>query len=150
MPQSFCQLYAHLVFSTKGRRTWIDDAIRPAMHAYISGALHHLGCADILVGGTADHVHVLCAMAKTVSAVEMVQKTKQSSSRHLKPLGTTYRDFSWQRGHALFAVSPTAVPSARAYIENQAEHHRHVSFQDEFLAILRRAGAQWDDRYVWD
>ena len=150
MPQSFCQLYAHLVFSTKNRQGWLDDAVRPSVHACLAAILHRLGASDVLVGGAVDHVHILSALPKTVAATTVVQRVKQDSSKQIKTFGRAYGDFCWQRGYGLFAVSPTAIRAVRSYIGKQEEHHRTVSFQEEFLAILRKAGATWDERYVWD
>ncbi|HEY2760238.1 MAG TPA: transposase [Pirellulales bacterium] len=59
-------------------------------------------------------------------------------------------NFQWQSGYGAFAVSYSNIDHVKSYLANQAEHHRRVSFQEEFLELLRRHNLQWDERYVWD
>ncbi len=150
MPQSFCQLYGHLVFSTKLRDRWLDANVRADVHAYLAGALRKMECADVHIGGTDDHVHALFLLSKKVAPVTLVQELKQESSKHIKMLSPEHGDFAWQRGYALFSVSPTARDAVRRYIANQEEHHRHATFQDELRGLLKKAGLEFDERYVWD
>jgi putative transposase len=86
MPQSFTKLYAHLVFSTKDRIAILDDQIRPRVHAYIASMVRGLESPYVVVGGVADHVHILFDMGKLhapVEFVEQVSASRQSSLRHL-------------------------------------------------------------------
>ena len=137
MPQSFCQLYGHLIFSTKDRQRWLDDNIRPDIHAYLAGTLRELSCADVAVGGPDDHIHALFLLPKKIAPMTLIQDLKQNSSKHAKTLGAVYEHFAWQRGYALFSVSPPARDAVRAYIAKQVEHHREVSFQDELRSLCR-------------
>ncbi len=106
MPQSFCQLYGHLVFSTKNRQCWLDDKVRDDIHAYRAGILRGLSCADVHIGGPDDHVHALFLLPKMTAPATLVQELKQSSTKHAKTLGSQCGAFAWQRGYALFPVSP--------------------------------------------
>jgi hypothetical protein len=36
-----------------------------------------------------------------------------------------------------------------AYITSQKEHHRRLTFKDEFRAFLKKHGIEYDERYVW-
>ncbi len=150
MPQSFCQLYGHLVFSTKLRQRWLDRNLRIEVHAYLAGTLRKMECADVHLGGPDDHIHALFMLSKKTTPVALIQELKQSSSKHIKALSPEHGDFAWQRGYALFSVSPTARNAARRYIENQEEHHRHATFQDELRELLKKAGLEFDERYLWD
>ncbi|MCF7854864.1 MAG: IS200/IS605 family transposase [Candidatus Pacebacteria bacterium] len=150
MPQSFCQIYGHLVFSTKLRHRWLDVNLRAELHAYLAGALRKMECADVHIGGTDDHVHALFLLSKKVAPVTLVQELKQSSSKHIKTLSSEHGVFAWQRGYALFSVSPTARAAVRRYIEKQEEHHRHATFQDELRELLKKAGLKFDECYLWD
>ncbi len=150
MPQSFAQLYAHLVFSAKNRERWLNDEIRPRVHAYIAGIVRGLDARYVVVGGVADHVHVLFDMGKMHAAVDFVSEVKRESSKFVKTLGNQYRRFYWQRGYGLFSVSPDRKADVESYVRNQEEHHRGVTFQDEFRDLLRRCDIEWDERFVWD
>jgi len=79
-----------------------------------------------------------------------VEEVKKSSSKWMKEQGPGYQDFFWQSGYGAFSVSQSNVEQVRTYIANQAEHHRTVSFQDEFRALCRKHGIEIDEQYVWD
>lgn len=148
MPQSLVRNVVHLVFSTKNREPFINPDLRPRLFAYLAGTLHELGCLCIKVGGTADHVHILFGLAKTLSLSKVVEEIKKSSSKWAKENGEPR--FYWQSGYGAFSVSASNEEQVTKYIANQEEHHRERSFQDEFREFLRRHGIEWDERYVWD
>ncbi len=150
MPQSFTRLYAHLIFSTKERWPWLDDIARPQMHAHLAAAMREMGSPYVVVGGVADHVHLLFDMGKMLAPATLVKEVKRVSSKFAKTLGPKYEQFYWQRGYGMFSVSPTHRADVEAYIRGQEEHHRERSFQDEFRDFLIRYGIEYDERYVWD
>ena len=136
MPQSLTKLYAHLVFSTKGRQPFLDEIIRPRVHAYLATIVRNLDSPWVVVGGVADHVHILFDMGKLHAPVEFVELTKRESSKFIKTLGAKHQDFYWQRGYGMFSVSPADRDEAEAYVRNQEEHHRGKSYQEEFSCVL--------------
>ena len=150
MPQSFAKLYAHLIFSTKNRTPFLDDAIRARVHAYLATVVRDLDSPFVVVGGVADHVHILFDMGKMHAPVEFVEQVKRESSKFVKTLGPKYKEFYWQRGYGMFSVSPTLRDEAEAYVRNQEEHHRTRSYQDEFRSLLKQYGISFDEKYVWD
>jgi REP element-mobilizing transposase RayT len=150
MSQSLTKLYAHLVFSTKNRKQFIDEDIRPRVHAYLATIIRNLDSPYVVVGGVADHVHILFDMGKLHAPVEFVAHVKRESSKFVKTLGPEYRHFYWQRGYGMFSVSPTHFADAESYVRNQDEHHRTKTFQEEFRNFLRRYGIEYDEKYVWD
>jgi REP element-mobilizing transposase RayT len=150
MPQSLTKLYAHLVFSTKNREPLLDSEVRPRVHAYLATIVRSFDSPWVVVGGVADHVHILFDMGKHHAAVSFVEQTKRESSKFVKTLGDSYKSFFWQRGYGMFSVGPADRDEAEAYVRNQEEHHRAKSYQDEFRAMLRRYGVEYDEQYVWD
>jgi len=150
MPQSLTKLYAHLIFSTKNRQALIDESIRPRVHGYLATVIRDLDSPWAVVGGVADHVHILFDMGKLHAPVEFVEQVKRESSKFVKTLGPKYRNFYWQRGYGMFSVGPSDRDEAEKYVRNQEEHHRSKSFQEEFRAFLKRYGIAYDEQYVWD
>ncbi len=148
MPQSLACVLIHLVFSTKNRQPSIAADIRPALHAYLGGILETLGCFPLRVGGTADHVHVLFSLSRTRTIADAVEEAKKGSSKWMKQQGSA--DFWWQLGYGAFSVAQSQVPTVKRYIDNQEEHHRAYSYQDEIRQLLRRYQLSGDERYVWD
>lgn len=150
MPQSLTKLFAHLIFSTKNRERLLTVDIRDQVHAFMSNTVRELGSPWVVVGGIEDHVHLLFDMGKTTPAVRFVEQVKRESSKYAKTLGPKHSNFFWQRGYGMFSVSPKERESFEHYVLNQELHHRELSFQDEYRAILKRYGIQYDERYVWD
>lgn len=150
MAQSLHVLNVHMVFSTKDRRPCLASGIRPRVWAYLSRILQNLECHAITVGGVEDHVHVLCNLTKKHASMKVLEVLKRDSSKFIKTLDDRLGDFHWQDGYGLFSVSPSHVEAVRKYILNQEEHHRRETFQDELLRILKKYGAIYDERYLWD
>jgi len=151
MPQSLARVIIHVVFSTKNRVPFLKDAeLRARLHAYMAGILQNIGCEPIFINGVEDHVHILCNLSRTVTIAKLVETVKHSPSMWMKDQGPAYADFFWQGGYGSFSVSQSNVGQVREYIATQEEHHRKVSFQDEFRALCRKHEIEIDERYVWD
>jgi REP element-mobilizing transposase RayT len=104
----------------------------------------------VVVGGVADHVHILFDMGKMRAPVQFVERVKRESSKFIKTLDAKYKEFYWQRGYAMFSVSPTHREDVETYVRQQEEHHQTKSFQEEFREFLQRYGIDYDEQYVWD
>ena len=151
MPQSLAQIYLHLIFSTKDRHPFLTDiSFRTRVHQYLVATCTNLHCPPITAGGVADHVHILCHLGRTITVADLVRELKRESSKWIKTELPGGGDFHWQLGYGAFSVSPSHVPVVKEYINSQEEHHRTITFQDEFRRILGRYGIEWDERYVWD
>lgn len=150
MPQSLSHIIIHLVFSTKSRESFLANAIRPKLYAYLAGVARNAGCESFRVGGTADHVHLAIRLSRTITIAELVETLKTSSSKWLKSNSPELAAFAWQRGYGVFSVGPADLDLLIHYIDNQEEHHTKKTFQEEFLAFLTKYGVEFDERYVWD
>jgi len=102
------------------------------------------------VGGVEDHIHSLFALSKNHSLVEVIKEIKRTSSSWIKTVSSTQRQFHWQRGYGAFSVSQSHLDEVTRYIERQEEHHRRVTFQDEYRLFLKKYRIDFDERYVWD
>jgi REP element-mobilizing transposase RayT len=151
VPQSLSKILLHTVFSTKDRRPFLrDKALRDELHHYVGGILLNLECPPHIVGGVEDHVHILCELSRTCDVAAMIKETKRGSSLWVKTKSTDLQDFAWQSGYGVFSIGFSQMDAVREYIGRQEEHHRKVSFQDEFRSLLRRYETHFDERYVWD
>jgi REP-associated tyrosine transposase len=151
MPQSLSAVYLHLVFSTKDRRPSFADAdLRERLHSYIGGISRELDCPPLQVGGVGDHLHILARNGREIAQARWVKELKRVSSRWIKSQGAGLRDFEWQRGYAVFSVSPSSLERVRAYVAEQERHHRRFDYQRELRTLLQRHGLEWDERYLWD
>ena len=150
MPQSLSFILIHVVFSTKDRKPDLDSAIRPALYAYLATVARNAGCECYRVGGVADHVHLAIRFSRTLTTAKLVEELKTASSKWLKIQSPALAAFGWQRGYGAFSVSASDLEALRQYIDNQEEHHRKRTFQEEYRAFLAKYGIEYDERYVWD
>lgn len=149
MPQSLSRVLIPLVFSTKNREPLIHADIRPRLHGYIIGILNQLKSPSLQVGGVEDHIHILCALRRTISQADLVEEVKKGSSKWMKVAGDV-PDFYWQAGYGAFSVGEPQVEQLVNSIRNQEEHHRKVTFQAEYRRVLDRYNIPYDERYVRD
>jgi len=150
MPQSLANLLAHLVFSTKNREPTIPDAVRSDLHAYFAGTIRDHDGVLLRAGSVSDHAHLLIRMPRTRTPADMVKEIKIGSSKWLKTVSTRFAGFQWQAGYGMFSVSPSQCASVEAYLDFQAEHHRRVTFQDEYRRLLSEHDVEYDERFVWE
>ena len=150
MPQSLANVLMHIIFSTKDRTPVLGPSVRPALSAYLATVVRHTGCACLRAGGEADHVHLAVRLARTVTIAKLMEELKTSSSMWLKGQSPDLAGFAWQRGYGAFSVGPKDLGTLLSYIDNQTEHHRRQTFQEEYRALLTQHGVPFDERYVWD
>jgi putative transposase len=150
MAQSLAFLLVHVIFSTKDREPFLNVAVRPELYAYLGGVARNSGCECDRIGGVADHVHLAVRLSRTVTAAELVEQLKGSSSKWLKTRSPELAKFAWQRGYGVFSVGPSDLDKLMRYIDSQETHHKKQSFQEEFRAFLKRYGVENDERYLWD
>jgi putative transposase len=147
MSHTYIAALVHCVFSTKLRRNLIPSEIQPDLWAFIGGIARKNGFTALMVGGTENHVHILLSLPAIMSVAKAVQLVKGASSRWMNEKHT--RDFAWQEGYGAFTVGISQKNHTIAYIRSQAEHHRKRSFEEEFLAFLKKHGVEYDPQYVW-
>ena len=114
------------------------------------GTLQALECWPSALDGVEDHVHILCQLSRKVALMDLVEEVKTASSKWIKTKGPQYHDFHWQAGYGAFSVSESKRGDVIHYIQTQEEHHRKLSFQDEYRALCAKHGIEIDERYVWD
>jgi REP element-mobilizing transposase RayT len=134
---------AHLVFSTKERRKLISKTMQPRMWAYLAGICKKQRIFVHEIGGMDDHVHMLIQLPSALSLADAVLAIKIGSSQWMG------KDFAWQRGFGAFAVSASNVAAVVRYIRNQEAHHKKMTFEEEFIALLKKHGVKYDPRYVF-
>ena len=150
MPQSLSSVLVHLIFSTKNREPYITPEIEMELYPYLATIFRTQKSPTLAIGGVSDHLHVLFSLARVVTIAELVEEIKTSTSKWVKTRGQVFRNFHWQKGYGAFSVGRTEINTVKQYINNQKEHHRRVTFQEEYREFLKECGVPYDERYLWD
>jgi len=146
MSQTAGNLVILLIFSTKARQPLITPEIRDDLCAYLGGIVREMRGTAIIVGGTTDHVHMLIRIRPVQAAAEIARVVKTNSSRWLRQKGNAH--FAWQNGYGAFSVSESNVHDVTRYIASQEEHHKKLTFQQEYVAFLKKNKVAYDERYI--
>jgi REP element-mobilizing transposase RayT len=146
---SYTCLYYHIVFSTKDRRPLLDGPRLDRVIRYVSGICGNLNGKLFHGGGAPDHVHLAANVPPTKLVAGFIRDVKSNSSRWVHESFPGLQTFAWQDKYAAFTVSPSMLDKVRRYIADQERHHRKVTFQEELIALLKRHGVQYDERYLW-
>ena|SRR5688572_17354439 len=137
MPQSFGSLHCHIVFSTKNRLPLISSDLQPRLFEYFGGIIRNHSSSLVAAGGIADHVHLLISLGRTIAVADAVRVIKSNSSKWIHD-ELRISEFQWQEGYGAFAVSYSNIDSVKPYLATQEQHHRCLTFQEEFREVLRR------------
>jgi REP element-mobilizing transposase RayT len=150
MGHTYSNILLHVVFSTKDRRPLIEEPFRVRLYEYMSGVARKEFGRALTIGGTDNHLHGLLSIGTDLAVGEIMAKWKSLSSGWVHKTFPESPDFAWQIGYGAFSVSQSNAEKVIAYIGGQAEHHKRQTFEEEFVALLKRHGVQFDPHHVWD
>ena len=149
MPHSYSSSLFHCTFSTKDRRNTITPELQERLWPYLAGIAKENDIRALAVGGVADHVHLLLSLPSTMAIAKAIQLVKGGSSKWVHDNFPEHRGFAWQEGYGAFSIGISQTDRTIRYIQSQAEHHRRQTFQEEFLAFLKKHRIEYDPRYIW-
>ncbi|MCK9448775.1 MAG: IS200/IS605 family transposase [Bacteroidales bacterium] len=149
MANTYTQLFIQFVFAVQNRRcsiklNWEDD-----LYKYINGIILKNGHKLYCINGMPDHIHILVSMNPTQSPSDLMYHVKRSSSMWINKHKLTKVHFSWQDGFGAFSLGKAQLQEKIRYIENQKEHHKVVSFREEYVRFLEEYDIQYDERYIF-
>jgi putative transposase len=142
---SFVSCLMHCVFATKERRPLITPELQARLWPYLGGIARENRMKALMIGGVEDHVHVLLSLPSTLSVAKAVQLIKGNSSKWIHETFPEHQSFEWQEGYGAFSIGISGVDDTVKYIQNQAEHHRMMSFKEEVAVFLRKHGMEYDE-----
>ena len=150
MSQSLAKVIVHIIYSTKNREPWLRDSdLRSELYAYNATVLKdEVDSPAILINGVEDHIHILCPLSRKFPIMNVLKASKTETSKWIKKKDPALKKFQWQSGYGILSVSESNVEQVKRYIANQEEHHKKMTFKDEFREICRRHGIETDKRYV--
>lgn len=119
------------------------------LYAYIGSIIKDNESIPVIINRVEDHIHILCIMSKNIALAKLVEEIKRHSSRWIKTKDQHYINFAWQGGYGGFSVSPSLLEKTKTYIAKQEEHHKKMSFKEEYLMFLKEYGIEYNDPYLW-
>jgi putative transposase len=139
-----------MIFSTKNRQPMILPEIEKELYSYMAGIARAHESHVYEIGGVEDHVHLLTSLPRTLSVSKLIEEVKKGSSKWIKKKGNPYTGFAWQGGYGAFSIGQSGYENLRQYIQTQKDHHKTITFQDEYRALLKKYGVEYDEKYLWD
>jgi putative transposase len=147
---TYTKLYAHCIFTPKGRHSLLIEPIRENIHKYIYGVIKGIKCYPIAINGTIDHIHILVGFNPTLSISDLVRDVKRSSSLYINENHLLPNKFSWQEGFGAFTVGYRELEHVYQYVLNQEAHHSKDSFREEYFKILASEGIDFNSDYLFE
>ena len=150
MGHTYIKLLTHIVFSTKHRQPFMDSELKPRLFAYMGGIIREIDGTAILINGPSDHVHILASLPAKAALSDVMRILKTNSSKWVHDTFRNRRKSSWQTGYGAFSVSQSDLEVVKRYIADRQERHRRITFQEEYLSLLKEYGIEYDEQHLWD
>lgn len=150
MANTYHQIYIQAVFAVKHREAVITKEWRTKLFSIIGNLINETGCKTIIVNGVEDHVHCLLGLKPTISVSELMKTIKAKSSKYINDHKLTTARFEWQEGYGAFSYSQSHVSDVYKYIENQEDHHKKQTFNQEYLNFLNKFNIQYKEKYIFE
>ena len=145
---TYTQIIYHIVFSTKGRQGTLNIEKHESLFRYIWGIIKNKQSTLHQINGVADHLHILTELHPSIALSDFVKDIKLACSQWIRSEKVFPYFDGWQEGYGAFTHSRQEKPRLIEYIKTQKEHHQHLSFKDEYIALLEKAGIKYDPKYL--
>jgi REP element-mobilizing transposase RayT len=150
MPGTFSQIYIQVVFAVKGRESLIHKEWEERLYQYITGIVRTKEQKLIAINGMPDHIHVFIGMKPSCCLSDLVREIKKSSNDFINENNLSRFRFSWQEGYGAFSYSHSQIDAVAKYILNQKEHHKKVTFKEEYVDFLKKFEIEHDEKYLFN
>ena len=149
MANTYHQIYLQMVFAVKYRKAVIEKSWGSKLNGVIGTLINEAKCKTITVNGVQDHVHCFAGLRPVVSVSDLMKSVKALSSKYINDHSLTPQRFEWQEGYGVFSYSQKDVDSVYKYIQHQEEHHKILTFREEYLELLKEFEVEYDEKYIF-
>lgn len=150
MPNTYSQIYVHIVFAVKFRQNLISETNREEVQRFITGIVTKRSIKLIAIYAMPDHVHIFIELKPSILLSDLVRDIKSASSKFINDKNWIRGKFSWQAGFGAFSYSHSHIDRVVKYILNQKEHHRVKTFKEEYIELLQKFNVDYKDEYLFD
>jgi REP element-mobilizing transposase RayT len=149
MANTYTQIHLQVIFAVKKRTGLIQKEWKDELYKYITGIVQEPGHKLLAINGMPDHLHVFFGMRPIQSLSDLMQNIKQDSSKWINRKKFIKDKFAWQEGYGAFSYSKSQVSRVIAYVQNQENHHRKITFLEEYKRFLDKFEVDYDERYIF-
>lgn len=150
MPNTFTQIYIHVVFAVKNRNALINQSWEDKIYKYITGTVQEMGQKMLRINGMPDHIHFLIGMNPDCNLSDLIREVKKSATNFINEERLTKFNFNWQTGFGAFSVSHSQLDKVINYIINQKEHHRKRTFKEEYIELIQKYEIEYNEKYLFE
>jgi putative transposase len=150
MAGTFSQIYIQIVFPVKGRQNLIQTSFEEEVYKYISGIITNKGQKSLAVNGMPDHIHLLVGLKPSMCIADLVRGVKNNSTNFINEKGWLKNKFSWQDGYGAFSYSESNYGRVINYIKNQKQHHKKITFKNEYLSFPKKFNVPFEEKYLFE
>jgi putative transposase len=150
MPGTFSQIYIQVIFAVQNRDGLIDGSWEERLYQYITGIVQNKEQKMIAINGVTNHIHLFIGIKPNCCLSDLVREIKKSSNDFIKENRFTKSKFNWQEGYGAFSYSHSQIDAVYKYVMNQKEHHKKVTFKDEYIDFLKKFNVAFDEKYLFD
>ncbi len=149
MANTYTQIHLQVIFAVKKRTGLIQNEWKDELYKYITGIIQKPGHKLLAINGMPDHLHVFFGMRPIQSLSDLMQNIKQDSSGWINRKKFIKEKFEWQEGFGAFSYSKSQASRVIGYVQNQENHHRKITFLDEYKKFLEKFEVDYDERYLF-
>ena len=150
MAGTYSQIYIQCVFAVKNRDALLELAFRDKIFTYMAGIINAKGHKAIIVNGTADHVHLFMGLRPNGNISDLIREVKNGSSKFINEQGFLRGIFNWQEGYGVFSYSHSKIDAVYKYVANQEEHHKKITFKEEYIHLLNQFEIEFNEKFLFD
>ncbi|NIJ54834.1 transposase [Dyadobacter arcticus] len=150
MSRSYSQVYIHFVLAVRYRQAIILPHWKQTLHNFITAITQNNGHDVLAIGSMPDHLHLLVNLNSVQSMSDFMEIVQKKSKEFINQRNFTPIPFEWQEGFGGFSISILDIEKETRYVFNQEQHHRHIKFRAEFIALLREWKIPFDDRTIFE
>ncbi len=150
MPGTYSQIFIQIVFAVKGRDNLIHPSWEENLFKYITGIIQNKGQKVLAINGMPDHIHIFFGMKPTCCISDLVREIKKASNEFIKTNNFSKFAFQWQEGYGAFSYNYSQMQQVVNYILNQKEHHRKLTFKEEYIDFLNSFKIEFKNEYLFD
>ncbi|MBA3704546.1 MAG: IS200/IS605 family transposase [Bacteroidetes bacterium] len=150
MSNTYSQIYIQVIFAVKGKQNLIAKQNREELHKYITGIVQNREQKMLSIFCMPDHTHLLIGLKPSISISDLVRDIKAGSSKFINDKQWIQGKFNWQEGFGAFSYSRSQLDTVIKYILQQEEHHKKLTFKEEYIDFLNKFAIEYDDKYLFD